>query len=182
VGQWDLFQVCEAELQVDAPLKARGSKLGPLEITGRALDADGFGSSAPVQVPHRSCQRPPRTFKLRARLGSVRLGANVPLTVELASGPLANLRASRLRGLSDNTDFNVTLAMFMPLFMQSRSCKAAAAASGYNAAARGSKGAVCRPWRPGVTGSGLPSGSLLSEIHGPVVVPVVASVAVREVD
>jgi hypothetical protein len=68
----------EAELQVDAPLKARGSKLGPLEITGRALDAAGFGSSAPVQVPHRPCHRPPRT--LRARFGSIRMGANVSLT------------------------------------------------------------------------------------------------------
>ena len=60
----------EAELQVDAPLKARGSKLGPLEITGRALDAAGFGSSAPVQVPHRSCQRPPRFLRAAPWVGS----------------------------------------------------------------------------------------------------------------
>ena len=35
---------------------------------------------------------------------------------------------------------------------------------------------------PGVLGSGLPLDSLLWEIYSPVVVPVVASVAVREVD
>jgi hypothetical protein len=35
---------------------------------------------------------------------------------------------------------------------------------------------------PGVFGLGLPSGLLLWEIHGPVVVPIVASVAVRKVD
>ncbi len=57
---------------------------------------------------------------MQARFGSVRLGANVPLTIKLAAGPLAILRASRLGGQR---------AGKVHAKLQSRSCKAAACRS-----------------------------------------------------
>ena len=54
---------------------------------------------------------------MQARFGSVRLGANVPLTIKLAAGPQGIFRASRLRGQRAG---NVCAKL------QSRSCKAAA--------------------------------------------------------
>ena len=106
-----------------------------------------------------------------ARFGSVRLGANVPLPVELAAGPLAILRATRLQGQHAGN-------VHAKPFLQSCCLPRQVVATLRQAVAKGGLPAKA----PGVLGSGLPSGSLLSEVHGPVVVPVVASVAVREVD